>query len=991
MKTSIEGYRHNSPDNKEPSVIIPSNKIDMKDTIHEYIYAVPYKNGQPQKAVLMKRGGEYNFEGADYVMEIPHMQMGGGVQYPYQPTPNYFSPQPNYGSVYSVDANGNPVSVPSTGVMTQEEVQKNQQALDIMSQGRQLVPPTSQNQQPGIVSLTDEELGINQPIDTQELDLQAQYDRSVKDLAWAKTLPKDNAADNYDTNLSNDYEQWLKNSENNTTIPEHNVQNPNQSQLYNPYSSYDTSSAAFTLGNAIGGGTPAYRGGLAAGKIALSLTRDIASGVGAGKRQKFLQDEYDQRTRDSITGLEDGGQFNLSQALLSPQQFMQSGGQMSQAQSLTGEYLQGQPDGKEEGTVVELEKGEHVLKPDGTASEVVGQKHSQGGEKLTAQQIEEGSIVISDHLKVGKKNAKYFRDKYGITLKAKDTYATVIDKVKDKVGITKVTKEQEEAFKQLEKQEKNTEDDNTKNINREFLSKKINDLEKEKEQLEPARIEAMKEVYQKQEESKPKEKSEPLADPNLVAQLAQQNRLAPEEAQGIIEQFLKGGEYKKMCKKMQDGGPLTTEDIASVNEATGITFSDEAANSLFIKAPKKQTVQESTDPLNYGWYKDEGYIDVQRNGEDYIINPTPKNPYNYVDYIKMVDRIKQLNPNQKIVPNYIPFENRASYQSGGTIKYSDPKAIEQLEKLRKKYPDNFNQAFEVRDTDGKKIYVRKEGFDMADANTYFFTDLSKITADQKEKEVPLDLQPRQPNISINGTGLPYGYKEINPMDGLPDFSKTVMDPPVDGIANTDSTKQAGNPLQNLPLLPDQSVLPPSSMQPPLKVENRLQRVDSVNISPEQQLAENQRQAQAIQSLIGDLPPNQRAAMMAQILGQTQNANNQAISQANIQNAQIDNQTQLYNAQIADKEDLLRGENALSYEDRVFRTQAVYDENINQYYDYLRNVRTQNFNDVRNQNTINQMFENYNVDSNGNIILTPQELQLAISRGTVPTTTTTKKK
>src|SRR5690606_37897835 len=82
VKKSYLGYKRYSPDKEEKALIIPSNVIDMTDVIHEEIYAIPYKKGRPQKAVLMKRGGKYTFD-ADYVVEIPrqYMQAAGMVDY----------------------------------------------------------------------------------------------------------------------------------------------------------------------------------------------------------------------------------------------------------------------------------------------------------------------------------------------------------------------------------------------------------------------------------------------------------------------------------------------------------------------------------------------------------------------------------------------------------------------------------------------------------------------------------------------------------------------------------------------------------------------------------------------------------------------------------------------------------------------------------------------------------------------------------------------
>ncbi|HLS52767.1 MAG TPA: hypothetical protein VK031_02260, partial [Tissierellaceae bacterium] len=226
--------------------------------------------------------------------------------------------------------------------------------------------------------------------------------------------------------------------------------------------------------------------------------------------------------------------------------FYQTGGQLTFPERMTGEYIQGIPEDSPEEPIVELEDGEHILQPDGVMSEVKGKKHSQGGEKLTSDQIEEGTIVVSDHLKIGKDNAKYFKDKYNIKVKASDTYATVVDKIKSKTGLTKLNKEQEKIIKEIQKQEKSTKDVATKNINLEFLSEKINELEEEKEIIEEVVREALIDVYNVQESEKPVEEQEPVVDTDILNQVAQQYDIPEEQAMGIVQEYLKGGKIPKM-------------------------------------------------------------------------------------------------------------------------------------------------------------------------------------------------------------------------------------------------------------------------------------------------------------------------------------------------------------------------------------------------------------------------------------------------------------
>jgi hypothetical protein len=593
--------------------------------------------------------------------------------------------------------------------------------------------------------------------------------------------------------------------------------------------------------------------------------------------QNYKQNQEDVFNRDDV---------NLQKVLLElynknnkkenlPQ--MQGGGQLSTPERLTGEFIQGLPENKEEQGVVEVEDGEHILQPDGNMSEVKGDKHSQGGEKLSAEQIQEDSIVVSDHLKVGKENAAYFREKYGMDVRATDTYATVVDKIKKKTGLTKVNKEQEKVFKEIEKQEKNTEDPGTKNLNLEFLSKQVKELEEEKLMKEQEVKEALLDVYNKQEEGKPQEEQSPQINPDIINQFAEQNGIDPAQAGEIIQEFLKGGKYYNIPKK-EDGGIITDpEKIKQIEEFKKTLHSEENFKNMF---------EEVTDEEGNKSYK--------------IIN-NPEAPITGYDSDKWSAFRRQLVPTQ-----------------GQTASSLTPHGI-------------------------------------------------------PKPELRGELMPGTPTATEPG--------EIAPMEGLADFSQTLPE---------EKRDRSQTDLFNMP---DQSVMPPTSIQPPLKVETRLGRVDAARISPEQQLAENQRTFNAMRQQLGTLPPAQRAAAEASLMAEKTAADNQVMAATGAQNAQIAAQTDQINLRQRDAENVAAGQNALSYEDRMFKTQANYEENLQQYYDYMRNLNVAQFNDIRNQNTVNSMFEDYTINPDGSVMVNPNsELYMSLqNKGLVTPAQTTKKK
>lgn len=944
MKTSTQGYKTNSPDNKEKALLIPSNSIDMTNTIHEEIYAVPFKNGKAQKMVLMKKGGQYQFDDADYVIEIPapripQMQPGGAVgEDPYIP---FFDL-----------SRQNPLNEQAANPTTQDD------------SGTNIVELPNQSEEPATGTegdTTTQEYTSTDVFNTD--DLQTKIDSFKTKVGEQKTDTLDLTKDERD-------------------------------RLYNPYATYDTRAAAHTLGRAIGGQENAATGVAAGAKVGLSLLRDTLSGYASANREQYVQRQKEEKERLGITegygqaggeisyedvmeirnatgidfdenfaknyftktapstttqsaeidlgrykdvgyfdiagrqgdtivlnttsrnphnaqtvrelerelnklnpsqrvvvnyvpNRQDGGDITNIQfleelkRLEQPQNFvstnppkdtiqpqlpprdeyirqllkqytegqktteeildeitpkqpikkMQKGGKLSFAEKMTGEYEQGLPENKEDQAVVELEQGEHILQPDGTTSEVVGDKHSEGGEKLSAEQVQDGSIVISDHLKIGKENAKYFKEKYGVKVKPTDTFATVIDKIKKQIGIDKLVQEQEDVFKKIEKEEKNTKDVTTKNLNLEFLSKKVQELEEEKAEKDPQRIQAMQDVYERQEASKPVEEQEQqTVSPELLQQLSQESGMPVEQ----LQEFLKGGKVKKY----QDGG--LTELIERIDIRESYTGEEAEIIGDWMKGNPEEAAK---------------YFEVSigdKEGDSLV--PTKV-------FLEWVERNK----------------GREKVSSPITVERKEPSSID--------------------------INVK--------------TDLS-------------------------GSILPPQVKAKDPKE----------------------PKERVNEV--FPLFPDQGVLPPSSIQPPLKAQIRLGRADSVHVSPEAALVEAARQRQAVMGALDSLPPAQRAAMLAMLTTQEGIQSTQAINQVALANAQQDAQTQQFNIGQADKEQALEAQNALSYEDRIFRTQAAYRENLNQYYDFLRKTNAQNFADIRNQNLVNTLVEGYQIQPDGTI-------------------------
>lgn len=224
----------------------------------------------------------------------------------------------------------------------------------------------------------------------------------------------------------------------------------------------------------------------------LGLARNIFSGIASeqGTRTNIrLAQEWEARQRrQSQMQYKDGGGVYLG-----PNNRFDSG-------SLTGEYLYPLPKSMEDQANVEVEKGEYVTQPGEAPMEAMGQKHADGG---TPVSLEQGTKVITDDTTIEPDFAKYIRDTYGIKATPKDTYATLMDRYKAKIGLKSAYDDQKKALEKLKKNDK-IDDENTRRLNASVLSKAINDSNDTVNGLEGRFTDFANVIYKEQEDRKMK-------------------------------------------------------------------------------------------------------------------------------------------------------------------------------------------------------------------------------------------------------------------------------------------------------------------------------------------------------------------------------------------------------------------------------------------------------------------------------------------------------
>lgn len=309
----------------------------------------------------------------------------------------------------------------------------------------------------------------------------------------------------------------------------------------------------------------------------LGLARSVFSGMaseqGTRTNIRLAQEREARQRRQSQMRYKDGGGVYLG-----PNNRFDSG-------SLTGEYLYPLPKSMEDQANVEVEKGEYVEQPGEAPMEAMGQKHADGG---TPVSLEQGTKVITDDTTIEPDFAKYIRDTYGIKATPKDTYATLMDRYKAKIGLKSAYDDQKKALDKLKKNDK-IDDENTRRLNASVLSKAINDSNETVNGLEGRFTDFANVIYKEQEDRKMKKDEDTY--------------------------FAKGGEIDNIISRSMKEYGLMEEDIAEakkelLKKVAGIRQKMEiGGTSLF---GRKLTFR----PIENKFNNDPNYFGYQRQGTD---------------------------------------------------------------------------------------------------------------------------------------------------------------------------------------------------------------------------------------------------------------------------------------------------------------------------------------------------------------------------------------
>lgn len=714
----------------------------------------------------------------------------------------------------------------------------------------------------------------------------------------------------------------------------------------------------------------------------MGLARNVVSGIASEKGTRtnirLAQEREARQRRQSQMRYKNGGGVYLG-----PNNRFDSG-------SLTGEYLYPLPKSMEDQANVEVEKGEYVEQPGEAPMEAMGQKHADGG---TPVSLEQGTEVITDDTTIEPDFAKYIRDTYGIKATPKDTYATLMDRYKAKIGLKSAYDDQKKALEKLKKNDK-IDDENTRRLNASVLSKAINDSNDTVNGLEGRFTDFANVIYKEQEDRKMKKDEDTY--------------------------FAKGGEIDNIISRSMKEYGLTEEDIAEakkelLKKVAGIRQKMEiGGTSLF---GRKLTFR----PIENRFNNDPNYFGYQRQGTDGSyggINTDERlnyyktfNPVAYDAYMGASEgaRARALqdaiygqtsswmglataeNPiiaNAEALRDYTTLVSFGGEDSQGN--YPEDKKAAYHDRMR----DNKLGLFTTsRPMIGLDVVTEEQHKALNDAGiTHFsqlFSDKNKDVVNKILGEDMLKMQALRSMKGMEGLDFILDPHKVapGPMDigdvedpdvklDMPELIDPNTLPKTNTNASTNTGKtNNGNGNRNIVGggldFPEVFRMTPGAVTTEGMERHYAPTVDPVLRSADQYMVEANRAFQSQLDQMGNVPDSQRGALssnlqaiMSSNIGRYINE----VEQGNVaqrtwaDNVNAQSWANTYDKNIAQRQ---------AYQQRILQGLAINDENWGRYFDSVNDEIQQKWNTATTMNTLRSIFGDVKIGPNGQLIADPQ--------------------
>lgn len=470
---SYLGYKDNSPDRNNPYNIIPGSHITMKG-VSKTLTLIPIVGGKPdyKKRVIARPGDpDIHFgEGVEAVLEIPYAQIGLQTPSGYQRGPfsldyrHRVNEAGLYGhNPYDVAEGIDPLTGQSFNADSANIIGNNAGNINNNVIGKAFVPSLDPSGAPKPKNIFPPAYTGNVVVGNPMAEARA----STMGV-WSSPVEKTEM--NMPTEEVENYKKSLEGYGGDKSSEKEGKDEPFISG-FNPYVGWDMASSAAALGafakyKPEGSlGTGAKITGLlgAAGKLGFEGFRNFMQGYAGMNRFQQAQAEKAKRMKEA----------QRKDSL----HVMKKGGYLTKM--ATGNFIEGSDNHPNPN--VEVEKGEYIQTPGGSTMEVLGERHSEGGELLN---LPGGSKIISDYLKIGTELARFFKKNFKLNVTSGSKFATVLDQYKRKIGLSELLEEEEKLIKKMKSLE-GIENDGVRSLNVELLNEKYQeDILPKKKELE---------------------------------------------------------------------------------------------------------------------------------------------------------------------------------------------------------------------------------------------------------------------------------------------------------------------------------------------------------------------------------------------------------------------------------------------------------------------------------------------------------------------------
>lgn len=714
----------------------------------------------------------------------------------------------------------------------------------------------------------------------------------------------------------------------------------------------------------------------------LGLARNVFSGMaseqGTRTNIRLAQEREARQRRQSQMRYKDGGGVYLG-----PNNRFDSG-------SLTGEYLYPLPKSMEDQANVEVEKGEYVTQHGEAPMEAMGQKHADGG---TPVSLEQGTKVITDDTTIEPDFAKYIRDTYGIKATPKDTYATLMDRYKAKIGLKSAYDDQKKALEKLKKNDK-IDDENTRRLNASVLSKAINDSNETVNGLEGRFTDFANVIYKEQEDRKMKKDEDTYFAKggeidNIISRSMKEYGLTEEDIAEAKKELLK--KVAGIRQKMEKGGSslfdylLTFRPVENKynNKDNTFGYQRQGQDGSYggINTDERLEYYKTFMPLAYDAYMSAPKATAAKALQDAIYNTTG-------GWMGLATAENPIIANAEALRDYTTLVSFGGEDSQGN--YPEDKKASYHDRMR---DNKFGQYSSSRPMIGLDVVTEEQHKALNDAGiTHFsqlFSDKNKDVVNKILGEDMLKMQALRSMKGMEGLDFILDPHKVapGPMDigdveepniklEMPELIDPNTLPKTNTNAGTNTGKtNNGNGNRNIVGggldFPEVFRMTPGAVTTEGLERHYAPTVDPVLRSADQYMVEANRAFQSQLDQMGNVPDSQRGALssnlqaiMSSNIGRYINE----VEQGNVaQRTWADNVnartwTDTYNKNIAQRQ---------GYQSRILQALANTDENWARYFDSVNDEIQQKWNTATTMNTLRSIFGDVKIGPNGQLIADPQ--------------------